>query len=419
MEGENMSRRIYRDIAEMIESRREEGLIKEERVITSPQGTEIQVGSRKNVLNFCSNNYLGLSDHEDVCQAAKDTLDARGYGLSSVRFICGTQDIHKELETKVSEFLGTDDTMLYAACYDANAGIFEPFLDTESAIIADQLNHASIISGVRLCKAKRYIYSHNQVDTDKHKFDGKELPGLEAILASDEVQKCRYRMVSTDGVFSMNGDIAPLNRIIDLCDKYDALLMVDDSHATGYIGATGRGTHEHFGMMGRVDLITTTFGKALGGASGGCTSGRKELIDWLRQMSRPYLFSNTVAPAVVGATIKVLDMLSESTELRDRVHRNARYFRNGIREAGFSILDGNTAIVPIMFGGYDNDAVLAQKFANDLLEHGVYAIGFFFPVVAIGQSRIRVQLSAAHTIEQLDRAISAFVAVGRENGIIS
>jgi len=414
-----MSRRIYSDITDLIEKRRAEGLIKEERVITSPQGTEIEVGSRKNVLNFCANNYLGLSNHPAVRQAAKDAIDSRGYGLSSVRFICGTQDIHRELETKVSEFLGTDDTILYAACYDANAGIFEPFLDSDSAIVADQLNHASIISGVRLCKAKRYIYSHNQTGTGSYSFDGKYLPGLEAILSSEEVQSCRYRMVSTDGVFSMNGDIAPLDRIVELCDRYDALLMVDDSHATGYIGATGRGTHEHYGVMGSVDLITTTFGKALGGASGGCTSGRQELIDWLRQMSRPYLFSNTVAPSVVGATIKAIDMLTESTALRNRVHENANYFRDGIRKAGFSIIDGDTAIVPIMFGGYENDAVLAQKFANDLLEHGVYAIGFFFPVVALGQSRIRVQLSAAHTREQLDRAIQAFVAVGRENGIVS
>lgn len=413
-----MSRKIYKDIAELIEKRREQGLIKEERVITSSQGTEIEVGTRKNVLNFCANNYLGMSNHPDVCQAAKDTIDHRGFGLSSVRFICGTQDIHKELETKVSEFLGTDDTILYAACYDANAGIFEPFLDSKSAIIADQLNHASIISGVRLCKAKRFIYSHNQVGTGTFDFDGKTLPGLEAILSSEEVQACEYRMVSTDGVFSMNGDIAPLDKIVELCDKYDAILMVDDSHATGYIGATGRGTHEHFGVMGRVDLITTTFGKALGGASGGCTSGRKELIDWLRQMSRPYLFSNTLAPTVVGATLKVIDMLTASTELRDKVHSNADYFRKRIKEAGFSIVDGDTAIVSIMFGEYDNDAVLAQQCANDLLEHGVYVIGFFFPVVALGQSRIRVQLSAAHTKEQLDSAIEAFIAVGQKNGII-
>ena len=413
-----MSRKIYRDITELIENRREQGLIKQERIITSPQGTEIQVGSRKNVLNFCANNYLGLSNHPDVRQAAHETIDSRGYGLSSVRFICGTQDIHKELETKVSEFLGTDDTILYAACYDANAGIFEPFLNSDSAIIADQLNHASIISGVRLCKAKRYIYSHGQVGTGNYTFDDKELPGLEAILASEEVQACEYRMVSTDGVFSMNGDIAPLDKIVELCEKYDAILMVDDSHATGYIGATGRGTHEHFEVMGRVDLITTTFGKALGGASGGCTSGRQVLIDWLRQMSRPYLFSNTVAPVVVGATLKILDMITKSTVLRDKVHENAKYFRSKIQEAGFTTLNGSTAIVAIMFCAYENDAVLAQKFANDLLEHGVYAIGFFFPVVAMGQSRIRVQLSAAHTREQLDRAIEAFVAVGRQNGMI-
>jgi len=413
-----MSKKIYGDIAELIERRKEEGLYKTERVIESPQGTEIRVRNRGTVLNFCANNYLGLSSHPDVCRAARETIDTRGYGLSSVRFICGTQDIHKELEDRMSVFLGTDDTILYAACYDANSGIFEPFLEEDSAVIADQLNHASIISGVRLCKAKRYIYSHNQTGSGTYSFDGRELPGLEAILKSDEVQSCRYRMVTTDGVFSMNGDVAPLKEIVDLCDVYDAILMVDDSHGTGYMGRTGRGTHEHHNVMGRVDLITTTFGKALGGASGGCTSGRKELIEWLRQVSRPYLFSNTVAPHVVGATLKVLDMITGTTEYRDRVHDNARYFRRRIKEAGFRIIEGDSAIVPIMFEGYENDAVLAQKFANDLLDHGVYAIGFFFPVVAIGLSRIRVQLSAAHTREQLDRAIEAFVTVGRMNGII-
>ncbi len=414
-----MSRRIYGDITELIETRKTQGLYKTERIITSPQGAEIEVGARGKVLNFCANNYLGLSGHPEVCRAAKEAMDSRGYGLSSVRFICGTQDLHKELEKKMSEFLGTDDTILYAACYDANAGVFEPFLDDDSAIIADQLNHASIISGVRLCKAKRYIYSHNQTGTGTYTFDGKDLPGLEAILRSEEVRSARYRMVATDGVFSMNGDIAPLNEIADLCDRYDAILMVDDSHGTGYIGKTGRGTHELHGVMGRVDLITTTFGKALGGASGGCASGRRELIEWLRQMSRPYIFSNTVAPAMVGATLKVLEMITSTTELRDRVHENARYFRTRIKEAGFRILEGDTAIVPIMFGGYENDAVLAQKFASDLLDHGVYAIGFFYPVVAMGQSRIRVQLSAAHTREHLDRAIDAFIEVGRINGIIN
>lgn len=413
-----MSRKIYGDLKELIEKRKTQGLYKTERIITSPQGAEIEVGSRGKVLNFCANNYLGLSGHPEVCRAARETLETRGYGLSSVRFICGTQDIHRELEEKMSEFLGTDDTILYAACYDANAGVFEPFLDQDCAIIADQLNHASIISGVRLCKAKRYIYSHNRTGTGTYSFDGKELPGLEAILSSGEVRAAKYRMVATDGVFSMNGDIAPLREIVELCDRYDAILMVDDSHGTGYIGKTGRGTHELHEVMGRVDLITTTFGKALGGASGGCASGRKELIQWLRQMSRPYVFSNTIAPAVVGATLKVLEMITGSTELRDRVHENARYFRKGIKEAGFRILEGDTAIVPIMFGGYENDAVLAQKFANDLLDNGVYAIGFFYPVVAVGQSRIRVQLSAAHTREHLDKAIAAFVKVGRMNGII-
>lgn len=413
-----MSKKIYGHINGLIESRKKEGLYKEERIITSPQGTEIVTRKRGKVLNFCANNYLGLSSHPEVIKAAKEAVDSRGYGLSSVRFICGTQDIHKELEERVSEFLGTDDTILYAACYDANAGIFEPLLDSDSAIIADQLNHASIISGVRLCKARRYIYSHNSMGTGEYSFDGKDLPGLEAILMSEEVQNCRFRMVATDGVFSMNGDIAPLDEIVDLCDRYDAILMVDDSHGTGYMGRTGRGTHEHHGVMGRVDVITTTFGKALGGASGGCASGRREIIQWLRQMSRPYLFSNTVCPAVVGATIRVLDMITGTTDFRDRVHSNAGYFRKRIKDAGFKVLPGSTAIVPIMFGDYENDAVLAQKFADDLLDHGVYAIGFFYPVVAIGQSRIRVQLSAAHTREQLDRAVEAFVTVGRMNGII-
>lgn len=413
-----MSRKIYEDLTDLIRKRKEEGLYKTERVITSPQGAEIEVAGRGKVLNFCSNNYLGLSSHPEVCRASEQAIRDRGYGLSSVRFICGTQDIHRKLEERMSEFLLTDDTILYAACYDANAGVFEPFLDSDCAIIADQLNHASIISGVRLCKARRYIYSHNHAGTGKRTFDGRELPGLEEILMKEEVRNAKYRMVATDGVFSMNGDIAPLDRIADLCDRYDAILMVDDSHGTGYIGKTGRGTHELHGVLGRVDLITTTFGKALGGASGGCASGRRELIEWLRQMSRPYIFSNTVAPAVVGATLKVLDMLESSGEYRMKVHENAGYFRSGIKAAGFDILEGRTAIVPIMFGGYENDAVLAQQFANDLLDRGVYVIGFFYPVVAIGQSRIRVQLSAAHSKEQIDRAIEAFVEVGRLHGII-
>ncbi|PIE51404.1 glycine C-acetyltransferase [Candidatus Fermentibacteria bacterium] len=413
-----MSRKIYSDLTDLIKKKKEEGLYKEERIIESPQGTEIEVAGRGKVLNFCANNYLGLASHSEVCKAAENTIRGRGFGMSSVRFICGTLDIHRELERRMSQFLGTDDTILYAACYDANAGIFEPFLGQDSAIIADQLNHASIIEGVRLCKAKRYIYSHNYTGTGRRTFDGKDLPGLEEILKSEEVQNSRYRMVATDGVFSMNGDIAPLKDIVELCEKYDALLMVDDSHGTGYIGATGRGTHELCEVMGRVDIITTTFGKALGGASGGCASGRQELVDWLRQMSRPYLFSNTVAPAVVGATIKVLDLIEGTTEYRDKVHENAKYFREKITEAGFTVLEGDTAIVPIMFGEYENDAVLAQKFAKELLDYGVYAIGFFFPVVALGASRIRVQLSAAHTREQLDRAIDAFVQVGRNNGII-
>ncbi|HRY61731.1 MAG TPA: glycine C-acetyltransferase, partial [Candidatus Fermentibacter sp.] len=362
---------------------------------------------------------LGLSSHPAVLQAAKDTVDRRGYGMSSVRFICGTQDIHKQLEKKVSEFLGTEDTILYAACFDANGGVFEPFLDQDCAIIADQLNHASIIDGVRLCKAKRYVYSHIQMGPGECEFDGKKQLGLEGVLQLEEVRNCKYRMIATDGVFSMNGDLAPLDRICALAEKYDALVMVDDSHASGFVGKTGRGTHEYFGVMDKVDLITTTFGKALGGASGGCTSGRAVLIDWLRQVSRPYLFSNTVAPSVVGATMKVLEVLTGSTELRDRLEWNQKYFREKMTAAGFEILPGDHAIVPIMFTKFTpDDAPVAQAFAKDMLAEGIYVIGFFYPVVAKGQSRIRVQLSAAHTKDHIDKAIEAFVKVGRKHSVI-
>jgi len=413
-----MSRKIFGDLAEQIASKKRDGLYKEERIIESHQGAEIVVGGRK-VLNFCANNYLGLSSHPAVLQAAKDAVDYRGYGMSSVRFICGTQDIHKQLEKKVSEFLGTEDTILYAACFDANGGVFEPFLDQDCAIIADQLNHASIIDGVRLCKAKRYVYSHIQMGPDTYKFDGKDLQGLEGVLASEEVRNCKYRMIATDGVFSMNGDLAPLDRICALAEKYDALVMVDDSHSTGFVGKTGRGTHEYFGVMDKVDLITTTFGKALGGASGGCTSGRSVMIEWLRQVSRPYLFSNTVAPMVVGATLKVLDLLSSSTELRDRLEWNQKYFRQRMTAEGFEILKGDHAIVPIMFTKFTpDDAPVAQAFAKDMLEEGIYVTGFFYPVVAKGQSRIRVQLSAGHSRDHIDKAIAAFVKVGRKHQVI-
>lgn len=376
------------------------GLFKEERVITSPQGAEIEVASSAKVLNFCANNYLGLSSHPKVIEASKKVVDERGYGLSSVRFICGTQDIHKELESKISEFLHTEDTILYAAAFDANGGVFEPLLTREDAIISDALNHASIIDGVRLCKAARYRYEHNNMED------------LERCL--QESQEQRFRVIVTDGVFSMDGTVAQLDKICDLADKYDALVMVDECHATGFVGKTGRGTIEHRGVLGRVDIITGTLGKALGGASGGFTSGRKEIIEMLRQRSRPYLFSNTVAPSIVGASIAVFDLLSESTELRDKLEENTLFFRNKMTEAGFDLKPGTHPIVPIML----YDAPLAQKMANRLLEKGIYVIGFFFPVVPRGQARIRVQLSAAHSRENLETAIAAFTEVGKELGVI-
>ncbi len=375
------------------------GLFKNERIISSAQGAEIVVNG-KTVLNFCANNYLGLSSHPKVLEAAKKAVDHRGYGLSSVRFICGTQDIHKELEKKIADFLGTEDTILYAAAFDANGGVFEPLFNDQDAIISDALNHASIIDGVRLCKAQRFRYDHNNMED------------LEAKLK--ESAHLRSRIIATDGSFSMDGTIAQLDRICDLADQYDAIVMIDDCHSSGFLGKTGRGTHEYRNVMGRIDIITGTLGKALGGASGGFTSGKKEVIEMLRQRSRPYLFSNTLAPSIVGASIAVLDMLSSTTELRDKLENNTKLFRTKMTEAGFDIKPGDHPIVPIML----YDAVLAQNFAARLLDEGIYVIGFFFPVVAKGQARIRVQLSAAHEAGHLDKAIAAFTKVGKELGVI-
>lgn len=376
------------------------GLYKEERVITTPQDAAIKTQGTGEVLNFCANNYLGLSSHPEILKAAKDAIDTHGFGMSSVRFICGTQDIHKELENKIADFLGMEDTILYAAAFDANGGLFEPLLTKEDAIISDELNHASIIDGIRLCKAARYRFKHS------------DMADLEAKL--QEAQSSRRRLIATDGVFSMDGDIAKLNEICDLADQYDAMVMVDDCHATGFIGKTGRGTHEYHGVMGRVDIITGTLGKALGGASGGFTAAKQEIVDMLRQRSRPYLFSNTLAPAIVGASIKVFDLLSGSTALRDKLEGNTAYFREQMTAAGFDILPGEAPIVPIML----YDAQLSQDFANRLLEEGIYAIGFFYPVVPKGKARIRTQLSAAHSREHLDRAIAAFTEVGKALGVI-
>jgi glycine C-acetyltransferase len=378
---------------------RASGLFKTERIIASAQGAEIVVGGRK-VLNFCANNYLGLSSHPDVIAAAHRAIDSRGYGMSSVRFICGTQDIHRELEQKLAAFLGTEDSILYAAAFDANGGVFEPLFGEQDAIISDELNHASIIDGVRLCKAQRFRYKHNTMSD------------LEAQLQA--AKGARSRIIVTDGSFSMDGTIAQLDKICDLADRYDAIVLVDDSHSTGFIGKTGRGTPEHCGVTGRVDIITGTLGKALGGASGGFTSGRKEIIELLRQRSRPYLFSNTLAPSITGASIVVLDMLSETTVLRDKLENNTRYFRTRMTEAGFDIRPGQHPIVPIML----YDAVVAQDFAARLLDEGIYVIGFFYPVVAKGQARIRVQLSAGHERDHLDKAIAAFTKIGKELGVL-
>ncbi len=392
--------KIKQDLQNTLEELKEQGLYKDERIITSSQSSDISVSTGESVLNFCANNYLGLANNPEVIKAAQDIMNDWGFGLSSVRFICGTQQIHKELEEKVSEFLGTEDTILYCACFDANGGVFEPLLGPDSAIISDELNHASIIDGVRLCKAQRLRYKHSNMEE------------LEQCLK--DAGDATYRLIVTDGVFSMDGDIANLPGIVELAKKYDAMVMVDDSHATGYIGKTGRGTAEHYGLLGEIDIITTTFGKAMGGGNGGCTSGRKEIIDMLRQRSRPYLFSNTLAPATVGATLKVIEMLSGGADLPAKTMANAKHFRTKMEAAGFDLVKGDTAIVPVMI--YDEP--LAIKFADQLLKEGVYVIGFCFPVVPRGKARIRVQLSAAHTPEQIDKAVDAFIKVGKELGII-
>lgn len=381
---------------------REDGLYKEERIIVSPQGAVIKISTGEEVINFCANNYLGLSSHPDVVQAAKDTLDSHGFGMSSVRFICGTQDIHKTLEEKIADFYETEDTILYAAAFDANGGVFEPLLTAEDAIISDSLNHASIIDGVRLCKAKRYRYANS------------DMADLERQLQQANEDGARFKIIVTDGVFSMDGLVAPLDKICDLADKYDALVMIDECHATGFIGTKGIGTPEEKNVMGRVDIITGTLGKALGGAMGGYTTGKKEIIQLLRQRSRPYLFSNSLAPAIVGASIKVFDMLKNDTSLRDTLQANTAYFKKGIKAAGFDIIDGESAIVPVML----YDAKLSQTMATMLLERGIYVIGFFYPVVPKGKARIRVQLSAAHTKQHLDKAIEAFTEVGKALKIV-
>jgi len=395
--------KIKEDLQKQLESIKSEGLYKTERIISTPQGVEIMANGKK-VLNFCANNYLGLSSHPKVMEAGKKALEQWGFGMSSVRFICGTQSLHKELENKISEFLGTEDTILYSSAFDANGGIFEPVLGEEDAIISDELNHASIIDGVRLCKAQRFRYKNN------------DMADLERVL--QEASKCRYKMIVTDGVFSMDGIIAQVDKVCDLADKYEAMVMVDDSHATGFVGKTGRGTHEYCNAMGRVDIISTTFGKALGGASGGCISGRREIVDMLRQRSRPYLFSNSLMPSITGATLAVLNMLSETTELRDKLWENTELFRKGMKEAGFRIVDGVHPITPVLFGHLPNDAKLSQEFAAALLEEGIYVIGFYYPVVPKGKARIRVQISAAHSKENILFAIEKFTNVGKKLGVI-
>ncbi|WP_299223314.1 glycine C-acetyltransferase [uncultured Psychroserpens sp.] len=393
---------IQKHLQNELQNIKDEGLFKEERIITSPQGAEITLSTGETVLNFCANNYLGLSSHPDVIQAAKDAMDTHGFGMSSVRFICGTQDIHKELEEKIAEFYGTEDTILYAAAFDANGGVFEPLLNVEDAIISDSLNHASIIDGVRLCKAARYRYKNN------------DMSDLEKQLIAANENGARFKIIVTDGVFSMDGLVAPLDKICDLADKYDALVMIDECHATGFIGETGRGTLEEKGVMGRIDIITGTLGKAMGGAMGGYTTGKKEIIEMLRQRSRPYLFSNSLAPAIVGASIKVFEMLSNNTALRDTLESNTNYFKKGLIDAGFDVIDGDSAIVPVML----YDAKLSQTMAKMLLNEGIYVIGFFYPVVPKEKARIRVQLSAAHTKAHLDKAIEAFINVGETLNII-
>ncbi|NER17219.1 glycine C-acetyltransferase [Spongiivirga citrea] len=394
--------KIQEHLQAEIQDIKEQGLFKKERIITSKQDAVIKISTGEEVINFCANNYLGLSSHPDVIQAAKDTLDSHGFGMSSVRFICGTQDIHKELEEKIAEFYHTEDTILYAAAFDANGGVFEPLLSKEDAIISDSLNHASIIDGVRLCKAARYRYQNN------------DMTDLEAQLQKANEDGARFKIIVTDGVFSMDGLVAPLDKICDLADKYDAMVMIDECHAAGFIGSTGRGTLEDKKVIGRIDIITGTLGKALGGAMGGYTTGKKEIIEILRQRSRPYLFSNSLAPAIVGASIKVFDMLSNDTRLRDKLSDNTAYFKKGMIDAGFDIIDGDSAIVPVML----YDAKLSQVMADKLLEEGIYVIGFFFPVVPKGKARIRVQLSAAHTKEHIDKAVNAFTKVGKELGVL-
>lgn len=394
--------KIQAHLQKELEQIKEDGLYKSERIITTPQDAVIRISTGEEVINFCANNYLGLSAHPEVVKAAKDTLDSHGFGMSSVRFICGTQDIHKELEQKIADFYSTDDTILYAAAFDANGGVFEPLLGPEDAIISDALNHASIIDGVRLCKAKRYRYANS------------DMGDLEVQLKQADADGARFKIIVTDGVFSMDGLLAPLDKICKLSEQYDAMVMVDECHAAGFIGKTGRGTLEEKGAMGRVDIITGTLGKALGGAMGGYTTGKKEIIEILRQRSRPYLFSNSLAPAIVGASIKVFDMLANDTALRDRLETNTAYFKKGIKKAGFDIIDGESAIVPVML----YDAKLSQEMANRLLQKGIYVIGFFYPVVPKGKARIRVQLSAAHTKAHLDKAITAFTEVGKELKIV-
>lgn len=396
-----MSHAFYRHLANELEQVKADGLYKQERVITSAQQAEIEVGGRE-VLNFCANNYLGLANHPALIEAAKHGLDQHGFGMASVRFICGTQDLHHELERKMSAFLGTEDTILYSSCFDANGGLFETLLGAEDAIISDALNHASIIDGVRLSKAKRYRYANN------------DMAALEQQLQQATADSARFKLIATDGVFSMDGVIADLKTICDLADKYDALVMVDDSHAVGFIGENGRGTHEYCQVMERVDIITGTLGKALGGASGGYTSGKKEVIDWLRQRSRPYLFSNTLAPAIVSASIKVLELLEQGGSLRQHLQENSRYFRERMSAAGFTLAGADHAIIPVMLG----DAKLAAEMASRMLQEGIYVVGFSYPVVPKGQARIRTQMSAAHTREQLDRAIDAFIRIGRELNVI-
>ena len=394
--------KIQQYLQEELQAIEDNGIFKSERIITSPQGAEITISTGETVLNFCSNNYLGLSSHPEVVQAAKDALDTHGFGMSSVRFICGTQDIHKTLEKKIAEFYGTEDTILYAAAFDANGGVFEPLLGAEDCIISDSLNHASIIDGVRLCKAARYRYENSNMED------------LEQQLIKATEAGTRFKLIVTDGVFSMDGLVAPLDKICDLADKYDAMVMVDECHAAGFIGATGKGTLEAKGVMGRVDIITGTLGKALGGAMGGYTTAKKEIIELLRQRSRPYLFSNSLAPSIVGASIKVFEILERDTVLRDQLEWNTNYFKEGMRKAGFDIIEGDSAIVPVML----YDAKLSQTMANELLKIGIYVIGFFFPVVPKNKARIRVQLSAAHTKAHIDKAISAFIEVGKKLNVV-